>query len=119
MKERRRFIRLNSAISVNYKKLDSAAQEEEIFSRNISEGGICLIVGDRLNEGDLLKLNISIPRHRTIINVNGRVVWIREIPVAAESGKKTFRAGIEFVGIDRQAARQIEEYVHSSLFDVI
>ena len=117
MEERRKFIRLNSSFTVGYKRLESQETEKQTFSRNISEGGICLVVDEELGVSELLDLNLYLPGKREVVSVTGRVVWIKEFPSEDEFAKRTFRAGIEFLNIEKSVAKKIDEYVRAALLE--
>ena len=117
MIERRKFIRLSSAFTVGYRILDSSEKEKITFSKNISEGGICFVVEEELGVSELLDLNLYLPGDKEIISVTGRVIWIKECPEEGELGKRTFRVGIEFIGLDKKSAKKIDQYVRFALLD--
>ncbi|RLC35401.1 MAG: hypothetical protein DRZ76_00265 [Candidatus Nealsonbacteria bacterium] len=119
MKERRRFIRLTSSVSVNYKKIKSTKDEIESVSKNICEKGICIVTKEELQVGDMLDLTIAISEYKMVISVKGKVVWVKENQGEDSSEPKTYSIGIEFSGVSKEASSQIEDYIHASLFNNI
>jgi len=111
MEERRKFFRLRASVNVSYTKRKATEEEKSTSSKDISRGGICLIVNEELQESDLLDLKISLPRYTKPIYAAGRVVWIKEITVGDVSRGKKFYSGIEFIKIDERDAKEIEKFV--------
>ncbi|MCM8824320.1 MAG: PilZ domain-containing protein [Candidatus Omnitrophica bacterium] len=105
--ERRRFLRLNVSVCVEY----SILGEEEVksdFTHDIGGGGICLIVYDNIiEENTILKLSIHLPDDTKPIKALGRVVWQRAIP----STVLRYDLGIEFIEISPEDRQRISEYV--------
>ena len=83
-------------------------------TRNISAGGLCLSMGERLQIGDKLQLRMKLPSEK-IINAQGRVVWIREFEIDNRGYKKTFDTGIEFTEISDKDREEINRFVLSYL----
>jgi c-di-GMP-binding flagellar brake protein YcgR len=108
--ERRKFVRLDLNTMVEWEKLDSAEPSGEFVSKNISSGGICLIVNDTINIGDKLKLKISLPTLKKI-NSNGKVVWVEDFEIVGERREKRYEAGIEFFGISDEDREEINKFV--------
>ncbi len=111
MGERRRFIRLSSSLNIAYSKCNSSDKERLSFSKDISKGGICLIIDEKLGKSDLLDLKIYLPRDETPINATGRVVWINKFATVRSAKEKKFYAGIQFTKIDEQGGKKIDEYI--------
>ena len=114
MVEKRKFKRLDtSKIEVAWKKesLPSSAS----LSKNISAGGICLILDnkDALNEGDFLNLEFKLPTSECI-SAKGRVAWSEEIEIVGRQGKSR-EAGIEFIDISDNVRQSISQFVFSAL----
>ena len=111
MKERRRFIRLDVGVDVTYTKCDAPEQGGLSYSKNISRGGICLSVNEKLKKSDLLDLKISVLRYEKPIDAKARVIWVKEYHNSADLGKPRFDIGVELIGISKQDAKEIEEYI--------
>ncbi|MBL7130434.1 MAG: PilZ domain-containing protein [Candidatus Omnitrophica bacterium] len=112
MQDRRKFVRLNAAVEVDYIVLDSESQQREhTATKNISAGGICLIAHEQLRAGDILSLTFSLPNNESPIIVKGKVVWIKSFKVASE--KESYDVGIEFIDINEVNRERIDKYVFS------
>jgi len=112
-KERRRYPRLNLNIQVEYSVIrgDEAAKTQ---SKNISAGGICLILYEDIQPDSILELKFYLPRDADPIKAIGRVVWRSEI-VVADDKRTRFDAGIEFLEISDTDRTKITQHVFSLL----
>ena len=116
MHEKRRFVRLDVNVKVNWEKIvvaQTAIPDKKDSTKNISEGGICLIVYEKLNVADLLKLEIELPTKR-IIQATGRVVWTHEF-IIGQPDQKRYDVGIEFLDISAPDREEIKKFVFSVL----
>lgn len=113
--ERRRFVRLNALVDVIYKRLpfseEKEAEEELSLTKNISKGGICLIVYEELKESDILDLEICLPEDKIPINATGRVVWAKKFIIGDPIKGKRFDVGIEFMEIKEEDLNRIDKYI--------
>jgi c-di-GMP-binding flagellar brake protein YcgR len=112
--DKRQFLRLNVLVDVTYKKKDFAGKEKLSLSKNISEGGICLIVYEPINEADVLELQIFLPDTKKPINVLGRVAWIKNFSIGDTVAGQRSDVGIEFLKIAKKDRKEIEKYVFTN-----
>ncbi|MFH0877020.1 MAG: PilZ domain-containing protein [Candidatus Omnitrophota bacterium] len=116
MQEKRQFVRLDVNVKVNWEKIVGEApepSEKENVSRNISEGGICLIVYEQLGVGEKIKLDIELPSQKKIA-ATGRIAWINEFAIG-QVQEKRYDAGIEFLEISPQDREEIKKFVFTLL----
>lgn len=93
--EKRKFTRLPLNVKVKYEVLKgSPLRAEENLAKNVSAGGICLVVSEKINIGDLLRLKLSLQDEVNFNIVEGKVVWVEEFSV---NDYKAYNCGIEFV----------------------
>ena len=109
MLEKRKFIRLNAYVDVAWAKTtvshpSSAIQGDK--SKNISEGGLCLNIGEAVNAGDVLDLMIKLPNQKTLRS-KGRVQWVKESQVVT----KRYDVGLEFLDISAQDREEMKAFV--------
>lgn len=111
MEEKRRFPRLNIEVDIQWEKISGQEAgrniEDPSKTRNISEGGICLISYKRVAAGDRLRLRIILPNNK-IISAVGRVCWTKDFSVGPGTG---YDVGIEFVEISPQDQAEIKNFV--------
>jgi len=112
MEEKRKHLRLNAYVDVVWEKIANPIQQapfKDDKTRNISEGGICLNINERVQVGELLDLVIILPNQKTIRS-KSRVQWIRESEVVT----KRFDVGLEFLNISTQDREELKAFVVSS-----
>ena len=112
--ERREFIRLNASVDVQYTILEKTSPSggAGVSSRNISAGGLCLIVYEDVPVGSLLALSVYFPDLDFPIICKGKVAWSKAFAVADEE-KKRYDIGVEFVDISDEDRQKINQCVLS------
>ena len=109
MFEKRKYIRLNAYVDVAWAKTTAsnpspASQGDK--SRNVSEGGLCLNIGEAVSAGDVLDLMIKLPNQKTLRS-KGRVQWVKESEIVT----KRYDIGLEFLDISAQDREEMKAFV--------
>jgi c-di-GMP-binding flagellar brake protein YcgR len=81
-------------------------QAMEVWSRDISEGGLCLRSNAPFAEGDLVDVSFYLPQNRGHISAGARVVRASDDIVPG-----TYLIGISFTRLTDAARRQVRVYV--------
>jgi c-di-GMP-binding flagellar brake protein YcgR len=115
IEEKRKYIRLNLLADVIHKKRAPTEQEKLMLMKNISSGGICIIVYEKLKVSDVLDLKIYLPGENEPIDIVGRVAWLKEFSIGDSNVGKRYDAGIEFIKINEQDRNRINKYVFNAL----
>ena len=116
MDEKRKFPRFKIGVEVHWKKIsdvDGKTAQHISHNRNLSAGGICLVLHPEIKVGDMLQLDIKLP-NRNSIHVKGQVRWMDyNVPIP---GRKTTacEGGIEFLDIDEAAQKELHNFTSSS-----
>jgi len=113
--ERRKFVRLDRLVDIVYRKHQTLEKEKLTLSRNISIGGICLVVYEKLKESQLLELDLCIPEEKIPIKALGKVVWVHEYIIGNVSKDRRYDVGIEFIEISDEDVNKVNKYVFSHL----
>lgn len=109
--ERRKFPRLNLTVDIEYSVLrKEPSSKVEGQSKNLSSGGICLIVYEEVKIGDSLALVINLPEGERPIQAKGMVKWIGEFILSADK-KNSWDVGVEFIGINEADREKLSRYV--------
>ena len=110
--EKRKFLRIPLNVKVKYDVLKGLPQRTgETRSKNVSTGGICLTVPEKIDIGTLLRLKLSLQGKDDFITVKGKVVWVEEFSINHTSDHKAYDCGIEFVDVDPQFQKDISRYL--------
>jgi len=115
MIERRKYPRLNVDVDVEYAILTTLSPEDKdsqstTQTKNISAGGICIIVYEDLPVGSLLHLKIFLPDSFEAIEAKGKIVWKSEMFMSSDL-RSRYEVGVEFVEINEEDRDRIYKYV--------
>ena len=104
MIEKRKYVRLHASIDLIYKIVKKHKRSFSTPSsvKNLSGGGIRMMVKEDMREGDLLKIQIQVPHLAHAIEGIGEVVWFQD-----------HEAGIRFRDMEAKDLHRVLEYVHS------
>ncbi len=114
MREKRRFPRLNVAVDVRWEKVLPkkrwGLRTDVHVAKNISAGGICLVVYEDVEVGEQLSLDIELPTQK-VIHAVGRVVWASPFQVSGDEERKRRDVGIEFTQITKEDREEMQRFV--------
>ena len=117
MEEKREFARLDLNVKVDWKKISETSEPKQEYSdktKNISAGGLCLVVYEKLNVGEKLQIEMELPSKK-VINAEGKVVWISEYEILGREEEKIYDIGVEFMKISKEEREEINKFVFASL----
>ncbi len=112
--DRRKFPRFSLLVDVSVSKHASSEKEKILPSKNISQGGVCVIAFEQPNMGDLMDLKIRLPEMNDEIKIMGKVVWVREFSIGATQRSQRFEVGMEFIGLSDSAFELINKYLYNN-----
>lgn len=103
--ERRKFVRLPASFAVECQIPDATGAETRVaYSRNVSVGGLGVVLSERHPVGTELELTFRLPTGERV-HACGRIAWVDEFTVGRD---KAFDTGIEFVDIGAGDAERLE-----------
>lgn len=109
--ERRLYPRASAAMPVQYRGIRQANDAiMGTIARNISKGGVALIVNEFISVFTRLIVEISIPPIAKPIRAISKVVWIRKRPHGEQ-----YEVGMEFVDITEEDRRNVSDFVERSI----
>ena len=113
MEERRRYIRLDTRLKINYRVLPDLPPARDSESLDIGGGGIRLFLAEPLEVGTFLELEILLLDEPQPIRCQGKIVWIEEFSIyqGTQEGKKESEVGVEFSDISFGDRDRIIKYV--------
>jgi len=112
--DRRIFPRFNLLVDVSVAKHASSEKEKILPSKNISQGGVCVIAFEQSKMGDLMDLKIRLPGMDEDIKIMGKVVWVKEFSIGTTRKSPRFEVGMEFVGLNDSIFEQISKYLYNN-----
>jgi len=118
--ERRHYVRLETVFPVEFKICSKKTPQRESFlkqgfTRNVSEGGLCLEVNEldtglaeEIVSGDsIINLYINLPHHDTPIKATASTRWNKKIKDGYPS---KYLFGVEYIEIEAVAKKEIINY---------
>lgn len=118
MQERRRYVRSNGLVLVNY-KIPQLQTEGKSSAFDISATGVRITVEKQLDFGSVVEMEIYLPGNSQPILAKGDVVWSRKCEdktaFRIKPKKEYFYAGINFTVIDDNNKNRIINYVNRKL----
>jgi c-di-GMP-binding flagellar brake protein YcgR len=114
MKEpiRREFPRLEFDVEFKHWVLNEPSPKvKKNKGKNISAGGLCIMVFEKLEMGTLLKLEFPLQDADKPIIIKGKVVWIEEHVIYSHKTHVYYNCGVEFIDISPQDQENISHYV--------
>lgn len=97
MREKRRFIRFDIALKVNYYIQREPKIEKTGITKDVSAGGMHILTEEKLETGSKVELKVIIPEALNPAHLAGIVLWAME---ATGEKKPSYSAGIEFADIE-------------------
>ncbi len=116
MKERRKFLRFKVGVQVQWKKIVAPEQRSALHIsqvKDISVGGVCLVLHPGIVVGDTLELEISIPRSSPI-QVTAHVVWVDPNARDKDWPGTYYEGGITFLNITEAQQVILNKYLTSA-----
>ena len=110
--ERRKHTRLDLALPIRYRivrnqrEIQKLIQQKSSGSRNLSAGGLCVLVNEDVTKEDIVKLQLTLPDEEKPVVAFAEIVWIE--PKGAEN-----LIGLRFLAIKEQDVARITGYVET------
>lgn len=111
-KERRKHRRFKTNFDAEY-NVEKKPHFKNGQSADISEGGIGLLLDEKLSKGLILRLKLAVPGAKKMVEAQGEVVWTNDVDDKDPSGRRFFRTGIKFVAIKEPYSGYLSEYLRS------
>ena len=115
MQERRQFVRLDTRLDTTY-TVSTTGTTSRTAIKNISGGGICLIMDEVLAPGTRLQMVVKLPDTEQSTQFLGEVVWSEPYEIIGKTERRrAVEAGIRFVEISPADHAVVMRYVILSL----
>ena len=111
MQERRRYIRVETPVLVEFQPSQTQAAERT-FTQDISEQGMRFPTAATLQIGQELVLTLELPFQDATMRATAQVIWIREI---SRLGAPQYDVGVRFRWIEDPDRQQLLRHL-ASLF---
>jgi c-di-GMP-binding flagellar brake protein YcgR len=110
--ERRKYKRLNRQVEVRWRKnFDDPKQAPLCVStaKEISASGICMILREDIQVGDVLDLQINLDTGK-MIGATGQVRWIKKFMITGKE-KTGYEGGVEFLDAGGRIRQEISRFI--------
>ena len=106
---------MNLNVEVHWEKIsdgdpDAEPEENTSLIRDISVGGIRLIVNEAVRVGDVLEVRLRVSEGKNI-PARGRVVWVDTYEIIGGKDQVGYECGIEFIGISDEVKNEIGKFI--------
>ena len=112
MVENRKFIRLKAPLPAEYRMIKKHKRQKthSTFIKNISIGGLSLILVEEARHGDLMQIHIRVPYLQDPVAVTGDVIWHS----ASRGNENTIHeAGVQFRDVNPVELHKVLDYIYS------
>ena len=108
--ERRSYTRFSEALEVEY-SVEEKPRLKKGGTVDLSEGGMKLLLDEKLPKGVILYLKLSIPEKKQTIRIEAEVVWTNDADEKDLSGKRFFHSGLKFIAIKEPSGTYFSQYI--------
>ena len=115
--ERRKFRRVPTTAVTQWKKYTANPEYTPSFpaiTKNISLGGVCISTYSKLNLGDTLRVEISLPSKKTI-KFLGKVVWLKDAE-HNKSERVQYDVGLQIADMSAEDQEEISKFAFLNFF---
>jgi hypothetical protein len=115
MEERRKFPRLDISVGVGWRRVGAEmtqAIDDIDATRNLAEGGVCVVADERFEVGDRLELTLTLPSRKSIRTL-GQVVWVKDALMSSDKGRAHFDIGVAFTGLPEGEWQELRHFLYS------
>jgi c-di-GMP-binding flagellar brake protein YcgR len=111
-RERRRFYRLKATVAVEYIPFHQKIKIPYVTAgKNISQGGLCVILFDKVDIGQIFDLAFTLPDGREPIKARGRIAWLSNLQMETGECAEAYEAGIEFITISPDDLKKLTRFL--------
>ena len=109
--EQRKFPRLNMSVTVYWEKVaDDTSPSASGVTRDISAGGISMILNDKVKVGDVLDLELNLADGK-VIQTKGRIVWVETFNIIGSKNEVGYEGGIEFLEMSEETKKELGHFI--------
>ncbi|MGE5308682.1 MAG: PilZ domain-containing protein [Deltaproteobacteria bacterium] len=111
-KERRKFKRVDVRLLATY-KLTGEADENTIYSLDISAGGARVWLNRIIKKGTLITFKACLNEGKETVSCKGSIAWQNLRPVKADDGKYYYQTGVQFEDLELKDRMRLIYYCHN------
>jgi c-di-GMP-binding flagellar brake protein YcgR len=105
--EKRKYRRLDCSMPAHYRKIGKIESEDNnALTRNVSEGGVRIVVDEYIPANTRLALVLSFPFKNKKIRTFSKVVWSKRHSIITR-----YDLGIQFIDITSNARKNLADFI--------
>jgi c-di-GMP-binding flagellar brake protein YcgR len=110
--DKREFPRLSFDVELKYEVLNLSPKTQISRVKNISVGGVCIMIFEKVETGTLMKIELSLLNEDKPIVATGKVVWVEQCEILSTNFfSASYNCGVEFVDISPQDQESINHHM--------
>lgn len=114
--ERRRHVRVDVDIPVRYILTKDSSPLTAVQTKNISMGGLCITIAEKLKRGDVISVEIDICAVSERITAKGEIMWVKEETENNDpQGIRRFDIGLEFKELSNRHRKQLFNFLKEQI----
>lgn len=98
-----------------YKAMTSSSKEHTVPIVDISAGGICLALNEKIKRDTILEINILLPDNNGPLLGLAKVIWQKEEMTREKSGLTYYETGVGYLKLGFQNRKRIAQFISSQL----
>lgn len=116
MDDRRKYYRVkDDRVKVIYKAMDPLSKEHKVSTVDLSAGGMCLALNEKIKLQTLLEISIILPDDNEPLLGLAKVVWQKEEMTRDKSGRSYYETGVGYLKLGFQNRKRIAQFISSYL----
>ena len=113
MEDKRKYPRLNWSVMVRWELASDGASPASGTTKDISAGGVRLILREGIKVGDILELDIELGGGKNMY-IRGRVTWVEKFKISGVQEETGFEGGVQFLDLKPENRRELERFMMQS-----
>ncbi|NQT47080.1 MAG: PilZ domain-containing protein [Candidatus Omnitrophica bacterium] len=109
--EKREHVRFDVPLPVHYHSNERSDNRHKVMTKNISLGGLNVVVMEKLLPGATLHLEVDIPTKKHPFTCTTEVVWSKPLPQEDRSKNREFETGVKFVQMGKADKAVLEGFI--------
>ena len=116
MDDRRKYYRVrDERVKVIYKALDPLSKEHKVPTVDISAGGMCLALNEKIKLQTMLEISILLPDDNGPLLGLAKVIWQKEKMTQDKRGLSYYETGVGYLKLGFQNRKRIAQFISSRL----
>ena len=116
MDDRRKYYRVrDERVKVIYKALDPSSKERKVPTVDISAGGMCLALNEKIKLQTMLEISILLPDDNGPLLGLAKVIWQKEEMTRDKRGLSYYETGVGYLKLGFQNRKRIAQFISSRL----